>query len=183
MRARNRRVKHLPGITSPKSSPQRVYRLLDLLVARILTAVAPDAQERVRRILTGHELLFVQNLGAARAALENNAIRLIFVGARFDESRMFDLLDYIRKDAQHKKIPIVAAIVAPTVMSEETVRGLEHTTKILGASVFVNLNDFSDDETENARIRIIVDALLLAPKVVPEVAAKLSKQDPGGAAD
>ncbi|HEV3007763.1 MAG TPA: hypothetical protein VGX52_01870, partial [Burkholderiales bacterium] len=118
-------------------------------MARILTAVAPDTEERIRRILTGHELLFVSDLGAAKAALENDAIKLIFVGARFDESRMFDLLDYLRKHAEHKKIPIVAAIVAPLTVSLETVRGLEHTTKIFGASVFVNLNDFPDEEPEN----------------------------------
>ena len=139
-------------------------------MARILTAVAPDTEERVRRILTGHELLFVNDLAAAKRAFEDDRLQLIFVGARFDESRMFDLLDYIRKDARHKRIPIVAAVVAPTNMSLETVRGLEHTTKIFGASVFVNLNDFSDDKTENTRIRIIVDALLLPPEVVPEVA-------------
>lgn len=143
-------------------------------MARILTAVAPDAEERVRRILTGHELLFVNDLGAAKLTVENAGVRLIFVGARFDESRMFDLLDYIRKDAEHKKIPIVAAVIGPTSMSSDTVRGLAHTTKIFGASVFVNLNDFADDETENTRIRIIVDALLLPPEAVPKAAIKLS---------
>ncbi len=143
-------------------------------MARILTAVAPDTEERVRRILTGHDLVLVGTLEAARAALHGDTIKLIFVGARFDESRMFDLLDYIRKDAQHKKIPIVAAIVAGFGMASETVRGLAHATKIFGASVFVNLNDFSDDAAENARIRIIVDALLLPPDVVPEVAESLS---------
>jgi hypothetical protein len=138
-------------------------------LAKILTAVAPDAEERVRRILTGHELLFVQDLNAAKVALNHEGVKLIFVGARFDESRMFDLLEYIRSDAQHKKIPIVAAIVAQTSLSFETVRGLAHTTKIFGASVFVNFNDFTDDETENARIRLIVKALLLPAAVIPEV--------------
>jgi hypothetical protein len=142
-------------------------------VARILTAVAPDTEERVRRILAGHELVFVNDLQAAEDALQNDAIKLIFVGARFDESRMFDLLDYVRKDAEHKKIPIVAAIVAPTTMSAETIAGLKHTTKIFGASVFVNVNDFPDDDTENARIRLIVEALLLPPEVVPMVVDKL----------
>lgn len=60
------------------------------------------------------------------------------------------LLDYIRKDAKHKKIPIVAAIVARMSMSFETMRGLAYATKI------------------------IVDALLLPPDVVPEVAESLS---------
>jgi len=135
-------------------------------MARILAAVAPDTERRLRRILSGHDLLFVKDLADAKAALDPT-IKLVFVGARFDESRMFDLLDYIRKDAEHRKIPIVAAIIAPTSMTDETVRGLAHTTKIFGASVFVNLNDFADDEIGNTRIRIIVDALLLPPELVP----------------
>ena len=85
--------------------------------------------------------------------VEEERVQLIFVGARFDESRMFDLLDYIQKDAKHKKIPIVAAIIAVLSMSFETVRG---------------------NPAENARIRIIVDALLLPPDVVPGVAERLS---------
>lgn len=144
-----------------------------------MAAVAPDTEERVRRILTGHELVFVQNLGAARDAL-NGKIGVIFVGARFDESRMFDLLDYIRKDVEHRKIPIVAAIVAKERMQVATVRGIEYAVKIFGATVFVNLNDFADDETENARIRIIVDALLLPPQVIPKVAEKLSSSTSAG---
>lgn len=139
----------------------------------MLTAVAPDTEERVRRILSGHDLLFVHDLGAAEAALKQGGIALVFVGARFDESRMFDLLGYIRRHAEHMKIPIVAAIIAPTTMSPDTVAGLAHTTKIFGASVFINLNDFLDDETQNARLRIIVDALLLPASVIPEVAEKL----------
>jgi hypothetical protein len=141
-------------------------------MARILTAVAPDTEERIRRILIGHDLLFVNDLAAAKAALDQT-VKLIFVGARFDESRMFDFLDFIRKDVEHRKIPIIAAVVAVMHMSRETVRGLDYATKIFGASVFVNLNDFSDDEVENKRIRLIVEALLLPPQVVPKVVEDL----------
>jgi hypothetical protein len=152
---------------------------------RVLVAlrVAPPLLLAVRRLRPIVLRYVLDNqpttLGAAKAAFENNAIRLIFVGARFDESRMFDLLDYIRKDLQHRKIPIVAAIVAPTIMSAETIAGLARTTKILGASVFVNLNDFADEETENTRIRIIVDALLVPPEVIPSVAESLSGKPKG----
>jgi hypothetical protein len=148
--------------------------LLDFQVARILTAVAPDTEERVRRILTGHELLFVNDLHAAEAALEKVRIELILIGARFDQSRMFDLLDYIRGHAEHKKIPIVATIIAPTKMSKETVAGIKHTTKLYGASLFINLNDFTDDEMQNARLRIVVDALILPPEKIPVVVKHLS---------
>lgn len=149
-------------------------------MTRILCAVAPDTEERVRRILTGHDLHFVGDLRAAENALEKDGIGLVVVGARFDESRMFDLLDYIRKSAEHRKIPIVAAVIGVTHMSTETVAGLAHTTKIFGASVFVNLNDFADDETENTRLRLVVNALVLPPSIVPEVAQKLGLPPPDG---
>jgi hypothetical protein len=142
-------------------------------MSQILCAVAPDTEERIRRILAGHDLQFVGDLQTAEEALESGRIRLILVGARFDESRMFDLLEYIRKNAEHKKIPIVAAIVGVTSMRKDTVAGLAHTTKIFGASVFVNLNDFADDETENMRLRLIVNALLVEPSVVPVIAQRL----------
>lgn len=132
-------------------------------MAQILAAVAPDTEERVRRILDGHDVMFARDLSAAQAALQSGGVHLVFVGARFDQSRMFDLLEYLRQDAALGEIPIVAAIVAPTRMAQSTVSGLAHTTKILGASVFVNLNDVSDDEVGNARIRLIVDALIAAP--------------------
>lgn len=138
-------------------------------MARILIAVAPDTEERVRRILSGHDLLFVRSIADAEAVLATSGVRLVFVGARFDESRMFDLLDHIRKDAEHKKIPIVAAIIGPTALTPVTIQGMAHATKLFGASVFVNLNDFPDEQPENDRIRIIVEALLLPADAVPGV--------------
>ena len=148
-------------------------------MARILTAVAPDTEERVRRILKGHELHIVRHIPDATKALEEEAIELIFVGARFDESRMFDLLGYIQADAKHRRIPVVAAIIAPTRMTEETVTGLAHATRVFGASVFINLNDFDDEETQNARLRIVVDALIAPAERIPAAAEKLAEPPRG----
>ena len=108
---------------------------------RILTAVHPDTAERISRILEGHDLVIVQTIAAAKSALEAGDIQIIFVGARFDESRMFEFLGFLRQHVQYCKIPIAAAIVIPTTMAPETIEGLAHTSKIYGASVFVNLND------------------------------------------
>jgi hypothetical protein len=142
-------------------------------VTRILIAVAPDTEERVRRILAGHDLVLVPDLAAAKAGLNQKGVRLIFVGARFDESRMFDLLDYLRGHTEHKKIPIIAGVIGPTKLSQIALAGLEHTVKLLGASVFVNLNDFRDDETGNGRLRVIVDALILPDKDLAKVESAL----------
>ena len=142
---------------------------------RILTAVHPDTIERISRILDGHDLRIVQTLEAARAALDAGGIELIFVGARFDESRMFDLLDFLRRDVAHRQIPIAAAIVIPTSMAPSTITGISHTAKIYGASLFVNLNDFPDEPVPNRRVRLIIEALVAPGDAVERAAQALAK--------
>jgi hypothetical protein len=146
---------------------------------RILTAVAPDTAERVRRILAGHDLQIVTSLTSAKATLEHDGIGLVFVGARFDDSRMFDLIGLIRKHVAKKIIPIVAAIVTPTKLSKDAIAGLSHSVKIFGATLFVNLNDFPDDAVGNARVRLIVDTVILPPAIIEELAPPLLRNPPG----
>lgn len=137
---------------------------------RILTAVHPDTVERISRILQGHDLLIVQTMEAAHAILLKGGIDIIFVGARFDESRMFDFLDYLRQHAQHHKIPIAAAIVIPTRMELDSIKGMAHATKIYGASLFVNLNDFPDEPVSNQRVRLIIETLGAPPEAIAKAA-------------
>jgi hypothetical protein len=134
-----------------------------------LTAVAPDTIARVRRVLAGHDLQVITRIEEAKTAIESGGFGLVFVGARFDDSRMFDLIELIRQDVERRKIPIVAAIVAPTNLAKESIAGLGHSVKVFGASLFVNLNDFPDDAVGNARVRLIVDAVILPPSDVEEL--------------
>jgi hypothetical protein len=142
---------------------------------RILTAVHPDTVERISRVLQGHDLRIVQTIEAAEAQLNAEGIELIFVGARFDESRMFDFLDYLRQHAQHRKIPIATAIMIPTHMSAGTIKGLSHTAKLSGASLFVNLNDFPDEPVSNRRIRLIIEALVAPADALQSAAEALAR--------
>lgn len=59
-------------------------------------------------------------------------------------------------------------------MHQSTVTGLAHTTKVFGASLFINLNDFADNDKENARLRLVVEALILPPDVLPVIVEAIS---------
>jgi hypothetical protein len=137
---------------------------------RILAAVHPDTSERISRILEGHDVRVVRTVEDAQAQLANDDIDIIFVGAHFDESRMFDFLTFLRRHVQHRKIPIAAAIVVPTGMAPETITGLAHTSKIYGASLFVNLNDFPDEPVSNRRVRLIIETLGAPPDAIMRAA-------------
>ena len=52
------------------------------------------------------DLHFVHHIDGARHTLNDNDIQLVFVGARFDESRMFDLLEFIRADAGKNRMRV-----------------------------------------------------------------------------
>lgn len=135
----------------------------------ILTAVHPDTVERISRILQGHKLDIVQTITAAIAALDSKGTDLIFVGARFDESRMFDFLDFLRGHVEHRKIPIAAGVVIPMKMTPEALKGMSHAVKIYGASLFVNLNDFPDEPVSNKRVRVILETLCAPAEVIKKV--------------
>jgi hypothetical protein len=144
---------------------------LDAPLARILTAVAPDTIERVRRILVRHDLQIVTHLSEVKKVLAQGDVDVVFVGARFDDSRMFDLIELVRGEVEKNKIPIVAAIITPTSLSRDAIAGLSHAVKIFGASLFLNLNDFPDDVAGNARVRLIVETVILPAPVVEKVAS------------
>ena len=127
---------------------------------RILVAVHPDAVDRVRRILGGHDLREVKTVDEAKASLVAEKVDFVFLGARFDESRMFEFLEYLRRHEQHRNIPVAACILAPTTMTQTTIEGLADTAKLYGAREFINLNDFADEPAENRRVRLLIETVL-----------------------
>lgn len=129
---------------------------------KILLAVPHDNRDRLTRILEGHDLTFVDDSDQARALLENEKFGLVFVGVHFDESQMFTLLGDIRAHAKYRKVPILCVLGSwGRMLSEIAVEGLDHAVKAMTANGFLNLLHFTDDQEGNARIRRIVDYLIL----------------------
>lgn len=129
---------------------------------KILVAVGPDNRERLTRILEGHELVFVEHGAAARDCLESHRFGLVCLGVHFDESQMFSLLGDIRSHALYRKVPILCVLGSwGRMLSEVAVEGLDHAVKAMMANGFLNMLHFADDDEGNARIRRVVDYLIL----------------------
>ena len=129
---------------------------------KILVAVGPDNRERLTSVLQGHELLFVETCEQARERLEQERFGLVLLGVHFDESRMFSLLGDIRAHAKYRKVPILCVLGSwGRMLSEVAVEGLDHAVKAMTANGFLNLLHFADDAEGNARVRRIVDYLIL----------------------
>ena len=127
---------------------------------RILLAVSAELGERFRRILERHELTFVERSDQAMRELGEH-YGMVILGVHFDESQMFTLLGDIRAHSGYRKIPILCVLGQRGRVSEIAIEGLDHAVKALRANGFLDLQHFADDEEGNARIRRIVDYLIL----------------------
>ena len=123
--------------------------------------VAVEGVERLRRILVGHDLTMAKSVEEANAQLQNREFAMVILGVNFDESRMFEVLRLVRTYKANQLTPVVCMLTTESRLSDVALEGLDHAVKAMLANAFLNLNKFPDDEAGNARVRRIIDYLIL----------------------
>ena len=126
---------------------------------RILLAV--DDCERLERVLEGHILTIPRSVEEAERQLQEGEYHMVVLGVLFDESRMFELLRLVRTYKQNALTPVVCMLTGPSNLSNVAIEGLDHAVKAMFANAFLNLNKFPDNDQGNARVRRIIDYLIL----------------------
>lgn len=109
--------------------------------AKVLVADIPEADEKIRECLPGHDLHFVRTLGQAVRELCKDGYQLIVIGMHFDESRMFELLRYVRTLPHHNDVPVICVQVEEMMLSEAVLKNMEDAVKALGGTAFVDLRN------------------------------------------
>ena len=130
--------------------------------AKIVLAIVADKVDLWRRILEGHELVFVMTLREAMQHLaEEDDLRMVIIGVHFDESRMFTLLGDIRAWPKYRNIPVLV-VLSPGqyAFSKIAVEGIDRAVTALGANGLLNLDQFPDNAEGEARIRLVVDDVI-----------------------
>lgn len=128
---------------------------------RIMIAATPAVEERLARILRGHQLTFAKTSSDVMSRLAEGKYGMVVLSVHFDESQMFALLGDIRGHAKYRKVPIVCVLADRGRLSEVAVEGLDHAVKAMTANGFLDLQRFADDDNGNLRIRRIIDYLIL----------------------
>ena len=123
--------------------------------------LAVEDCRRLERILAGHRVTIPHSVDEAKAALEQHEFHMVILGVLFDESRMFELLRLVRTFAKNRLTPVVCVLASDSRLSDVAIEGLDHAVKAMLANAFINLNKFPDDPKGNARVRRIVDYLIL----------------------
>jgi PleD family two-component response regulator len=148
--------------------------------SRILAAVIPDRNDRMERVLSGHDVTFVKTSNEARSLLEQEEYGLVILGVHFDESQMFSLLGDIRAHARYRKVPILCVLGSRgRYLGDVAIEGLDHAVKAMMANGLLNLENINDDEEGNARVRRIVDYLILLDGELQQVAKGAERNEVG----
>lgn len=108
---------------------------------RVLVADVPEMDEKIRDCLPDHHLTFVRTMYEAISALRHDGFQLIVIGLEFDESRMLELLQYVRGLSKYKDIPVVCVHADHLNLSEAVMKNIDIAVKALGGMAFINLAD------------------------------------------
>ena len=129
----------------------------------ILVAAGEEVEERMRRVLAGHDLVTVRTLRKATDLLERQTFGMVIADVHFEESQMFELLQHVRINRKDSNVPIVCVLGTRRErrMSKVLIEGLNYAVKAVTANAFLDFAKMPDDETGNARLRRIIDYLIL----------------------
>ena len=108
---------------------------------RVLVADVPEADDKIRECLPGHDLVFVRTLSDAIRALRGDGFRLVIIGMHFDESRMFELLQYVKVLPEYKEVPVVCVQCMEVALADAVLKNMDDAVKALGGTAFVDLRD------------------------------------------
>jgi hypothetical protein len=109
--------------------------------AKVLVAAAPETDQRIRDCLPDHDLTLVRTLQQAVASLRHDGFQLVVIGLEFDESRMLELLQYVRTLSHYKEVPVVCVHADSLNLSDAVMRNIDVAVKALGGIAFLNLGD------------------------------------------
>lgn len=133
---------------------------------KILVAVAQDVLELITGLFgPDHELCVATSLHHAQVILSQTSFDLIVGGARFDDSRLLDLLQHCKSDPQLAKIPFLCLWIKQGKLPRDTFRDLVLASGALGAAGFVDLEQWDRQygpATTAVEFRKLVASLLQA---------------------
>jgi len=139
----------------------------------ILVADKQEGQARVRSALAGKfDLQFVSKLKEAEDRLiepetqskRGSRFDMLIVGIKFDDSRMFDLLRYVRSQDCLEQIPFL--VIVPEQNVTRMNEGIKQCSKLLGACAFLELQNLSDEEANSLLLETVTASLYKTVELV-----------------
>jgi CheY-like chemotaxis protein len=109
--------------------------------ANVLVAAPPEMDEKIHECLPGHQLTFVRSMLDAMSALRHDGFQMVVIDLEFDESRMLELLQYIRVLPKYREVQVICVHGDQLTLSDAALKNIDVAVKALGGVAFLNLGD------------------------------------------
>lgn len=130
---------------------------------KILVAATEAGHNLARKALSKkYDLKLVSTLSEAQAALtlseialpeRRSSFDLVICSVHFDDSRMFELLEHVRKVDHYDKLPFLVITVMPTVVPVDS--SIKAGAEALGAYGFLDLHLLPQEEAGKILLRTV----------------------------
>ena len=127
---------------------------------RILIADLPLGALTLQRILKGHECVVVTTMSEAEAKLKTEVFDLIIASLHFDDSQMFEFIRLVKQNDKNAYAPIICFCSRDTSMSRLIHESLEHSTKALGAWMYIAEHAYNVYQDPDAELRRVMERCL-----------------------
>ena len=126
---------------------------------RVLIAAQPAAAAVLQRMLEGiADSVATHSRADAFTALDQDAasIALIISTVAFDESRMIDFLQAVKREPAMRDIPFLCMRVLPTVLSDSLIGQVGAVCRDCGAVDMLDIATLGDQEGQAALIKAVL---------------------------
>jgi hypothetical protein len=130
---------------------------------RVMAAVTPPGLKILRPMIAGRCQVIPAYTMPVAMELVRDRIQLVVCSLHFDESRMFDLLSYMR--IAMPRLPVVCCAMMQTQLSEAAMHDLTVAARELGAVDFIDMRQLAsaDYRTRNEFAERIISRLAAPP--------------------
>jgi response regulator RpfG family c-di-GMP phosphodiesterase len=119
-------------------------------MAKILIAASSEPMVICKRILDKHELICAESIAEAENLLETEKFDLIVCTVLFDESRMFDLLRFVKASRKWKRIPFLCCRLRQKALDYAVaLESVQIACRALGADAFLDIQNYESDDPES----------------------------------
>jgi CheY-like chemotaxis protein len=106
---------------------------------RVLFAEGPGITREIRDNLSGYEVTSVRTFDEAQRALKQTPFRLVVIDLQFEQSRMLELLEYLKSLAGYQDVPVVCLQGTDRRVSDALRQNMNHAVRALGGRAFFDL--------------------------------------------
>jgi CheY-like chemotaxis protein len=107
---------------------------------RVLLAQGSGIDREIRHGLSGCEVTSVQTFEEASRALGQKPFRLVLIDLQFEQSRMLELLEYLKSLDAYQDVPVVCLQGTDRRVTSSIRQNMNHAVRALGGRAFFDLH-------------------------------------------